>query len=182
MSPRAACRLEALGIEKVYDYELGIADWKAAGLPIEGPGLGYQTASDAMRGDVPTCKPSETIGAVRTRVIAAGWEDCLVVECGDLVTGRLRRSAWEHDDNTIASEIMQVGPSTVRANEPLDRLVKRMDQRPTNLVVVATPQGGLLGVVIREEAHRVLQGDPLEMIWMDCDGCPGQWRPARPGT
>ncbi len=36
MSPRAACRLEALGFEQVYDYVLGIADWNAAGIPIEG--------------------------------------------------------------------------------------------------------------------------------------------------
>ena len=30
MSPRAACRLEALGFTRVYDYVDGIADWKAA--------------------------------------------------------------------------------------------------------------------------------------------------------
>jgi rhodanese-related sulfurtransferase len=32
MSPRAACRLEAIGFEEVYDYATGISDWKAAGL------------------------------------------------------------------------------------------------------------------------------------------------------
>ena len=36
MSPRAACRLDALGFNQVYDYTLGFADWKAAGEPIEG--------------------------------------------------------------------------------------------------------------------------------------------------
>lgn len=182
MSPRAACRLEALGFEAVFDYELGISDWKAAGLPLEGDGTVYQVASDAMRPDIPTCDPTETIGEVRTRVNANGWEDCIVVECGSLVVGRLRSAAWDNDSDAIVRDVMELGPTTVRANEPLDRLVQRMDRRPTNLVVVASPQGELLGVVLREEAHRVLQGDSPEIIWAECDGCPGQWRATRPGT
>jgi rhodanese-related sulfurtransferase len=36
MSPRAACRLEALGFTRVDDYVDEIADWQAAGLPTEG--------------------------------------------------------------------------------------------------------------------------------------------------
>ena len=36
MSPRAACRLEAIGFGEVYDYTAGMADWKAAGLDVEG--------------------------------------------------------------------------------------------------------------------------------------------------
>lgn len=182
MSPRAACRLEALGFENVYDYELGISDWKAAGLPIEGEGLGYQIAADAMRPDIPTCEPTETIGEVGKRVLTTGWEDCLVVECGGVVTGRLRRSALEQEATKQVSDIMEVGPTTVRANEPLHQLVKRMDRRPTNLVVVATPQGDLLGVVLREDAQRLLQGEPPEMIWAECEGCPGQWRAAKTHT
>ena len=47
MSPRAACRLERLGLERVYDYVAGIADWKAAGLPVEGTAPGYQQVADA---------------------------------------------------------------------------------------------------------------------------------------
>ena len=182
MSPRAACRLEALGYGEVYDYELGIGDWKAAGLPIEGEGIGYQTAADAMRPDIPTCEPNETIGAVRERVVAAGWEACLVIDCGDIVVGRLRFVNWQGNPNTLAGDEMEPGPTSVRANEPLAGLVKRMDRRPTRLVVVATAQGQLLGVVIRDEAHRLLQGEPPEMIWAECDGCPGRWEavPTRP--
>jgi rhodanese-related sulfurtransferase len=36
-SPKAARRMEDLGYEKVYDYEAGKEDWKAAGLPVESP-------------------------------------------------------------------------------------------------------------------------------------------------
>ena len=178
MSPRAACRLEALEFEKVYDYVGGIADWKAAGRAVEGDGPRIQTAVDAMRPDIPTCDPSETIGEVGQRVRAEGWEDCVVLECGTLVVGRLRASTWDLDPLLTVGEVMQTGPSTVRANGPLSKLVERMDRRPTPLVVVATPQGELLGVVLRDEAKRVLSGEPPEMVWAECEGCPGQWRPA----
>ena len=47
MSPRAACRLERIGFERVYDYVGGIADWKGAGLPLEGKGAWVQTVTDA---------------------------------------------------------------------------------------------------------------------------------------
>lgn len=177
MSPRAACRLEAIGFEKIYDYELGIADWKGAGLPTDGEGITFQVAADAMRPDIPTCEPQETIGAVRVRVQEAGWEDCIVVGCGDQVVGRLRARSWSEDASVLVGDVMQLGPATVRPNEALDKLVTRMDHRPTSLIVVATPQGGLLGVVLREDAHRVLSGEAPEMVWVECAGCPGQWRP-----
>lgn len=32
---KAAERMEAVGYQKVYDYEAGKVDWKAAGLPVE---------------------------------------------------------------------------------------------------------------------------------------------------
>jgi rhodanese-related sulfurtransferase len=34
-SPEAARRMEGLGYDRVYDYEAGKEDWKAAGLPVE---------------------------------------------------------------------------------------------------------------------------------------------------
>ncbi len=176
MSPRAACRLESLGFREVFDYESGIADWKAAGLPIEGEGIRYRTAADAMRPDIPTGDPAERIGVFRDRVVAAGWNDGLVVECGNLVVGRLRSTMREMEADALVGEAMELGPSTVRASEPLDRLVERMDRRPTDMVVVSTAQGGLLGVVFREQARRILDGESVEIIWAGCDGCPGQWR------
>jgi hypothetical protein len=36
MSPRAACRLAALGFAEVYDYVAGKVDWLARNLPVEG--------------------------------------------------------------------------------------------------------------------------------------------------
>lgn len=156
MSPRAACRLEALGFEEVYDYAAGIADWMAAGLELEGEGLGHPTASDAMRTDVPTCSPLETIGEAQRRLDGAEWDDCLVLECGRLVVGRLRSRHWALAPDTVVGDVMELGPTTIRADEPLDDLIERMDRRPTDLVVVATAQGELLGVVLRGEGHVIL--------------------------
>jgi rhodanese-related sulfurtransferase len=34
-SPKAARRMDALGYQRVYDYEAGKVDWKQAGLPVE---------------------------------------------------------------------------------------------------------------------------------------------------
>ena len=175
MSPRAACRLERLGFEQVYDYVPGIADWKAAGLPLEGDSPPVQRVSDATRPDVPTCGIDDLLGEVRHRTYDAGWDECIVVDCDGIVVGRLRNQAWEADDATTVEEVMEPGPTTVRANGLLQSLVDRMSKRGTKLTVVTTPQGYLIGVLLREEAERLLTGEPPEEIWQDCDGCPGQW-------
>ena len=152
MSPRAACRLERLGFEKVYDYAAGFADWKAAGLPTEHTATDVQRVADATRSDVPTCSLDEPLGEVRERTFASGWDECIVLDCDRVVVGRLRESAWETDSHTSAEEAMESGPTTVRANKLLQPLVERMTERGTKLVVVTTPQGVLLGVILREEA------------------------------
>ncbi len=159
MSPRAACRLERLGFEQVYDYIAGIADWKAAGRPVDGETDHEPWAIDANRSDVPTCGPDHPIGAVRDRVFAAGWIECVVVDCDNVVIGRLRKKAWDTADGTRAEDVMQSGPTTVRADEPLEPLVGRMFTHGTTMVVVATPEGHLLGGVLREEAEQFLAGE-----------------------
>lgn len=176
MSPRAGCRLERLGFEQVYDYVLGIADWKAAGLPTEGTATPVQRVADATRPDVPVSTLQETIGDVRQRTQDAEWEESVVVDCDGVVIGRLRNSAWEADAGTLVETVMESGPTTVRPDGLLHPLVERMEKRGTKLVVVTNPQGGLIGVLLGEEARRLLTGEPPELIWKDCDGCPGQWK------
>ncbi len=175
MSPRAACRLERLGFDRVYDYTAGIADWKAAGLPVEGDAAPAQRVGDATRPDVPTCEPHEPIADVQERTARAGWDECIVVDCERVVVGRLRGRAWQTEPGTTAGDVMEAGPTTVRADGLLAPLVERMSRRGTSLVVVSTPQGELLGVVLRAEAERVLTGEPAARIWRDCEGCPGVW-------
>lgn len=169
MSPRAACRLEAIGFVEIYDYVLGIADWKAAGLPTEGEAPDIQRIADATRPDIPTARSDELLGTVFDRTVNAGWDEALVI-------GRLRTTSWEHERDIPVESVMEFGPTTVRPNMLLEPLVKRMEERGTNLVTVTTPQGILIGVVLRTEAQRLLAGEPSEQIWVDCDGCPGIWK------
>ena len=175
MSPRAACRLERLGFNKVHDYVAGIADWKAAGLPTEGTGNPVQRVADATRPDVPTCRPDDSIAEARTHTFDAGWDECVVVDCDGIVVGRLRANAWETDHATTVDRVMESGPTTVRPDGLLRPLVDRMAKRGTTLVLVTTPQGDLVGAVMRADAERLLSGEPPEQIWRDCDGCPGRW-------
>src|ERR671930_715517 len=96
MSPRAACRLEALGFEHVYDYVPGKADWLARGLPREGEKAGERRAVDAAQAVV-TCAPSERVDAVRAQVAGSAFGFALVVAEGGTVLGRLRKAALEHN-------------------------------------------------------------------------------------
>jgi predicted transcriptional regulator len=74
---------------------------------------------------------------------------------GGVLLGRLRWAALDGDADARAEEVMEPGPSTVRADLPVDELVKRMRRRDLRTLLVTTPQGRLLGVVRRQdvEAH-----------------------------
>lgn len=175
MSPRAACRLEALGYIRVYDYVDGIADWKGAGLPVDGNKLQPMRAADATRSDVPTCEPTVAVGEIRARLAVAGWDVCVVVDCDGVVVGRLRQDALGGDDQARAEEVMEPGPGTVRPDSLLQPLLDRLDDRDLSHVLVTTPQGVLFGVLFREEAKRLLSGETPDEIWQQCDCCPGRW-------
>ena len=178
MSPRAACRLEKLGFGLVYDYTLGIADWAAAGLALEGnedPGL---RVADATRPDIPTAVPDELMGDVHERAIAQDWKEVFVVDCDGMLIGRLRGEAWSADPKTPVDQVMEPGPTTVRPDGGLHALVDRMNERGTHLVAVTDPQGMLIGAVLREDAARLAAGEEPEQVWRGCDGCPGRWAPA----
>lgn len=179
MSPRAACRLEALGFHQVYDYVDGIADWKAAGMAVEGTATPNQQVIEATRRDVPTCQPDETIADVRTRIADGGWDVCVVVDCDGMAIGRIRGSAIDSDAGLRVADVMESGPSTVRPDSLLQPLVQRMHERNAPHILVTTPQGTLIGILVRDEADRFLAGEPPQKIWRDCECCPGSWTTTR---
>ena len=176
MSPRAECLFKRFGFEHIDDYVVGIADWKAAGLPIEGESSDAQLVSEATRPDIPTARPDELLGTVHDRVTDSGWEEALVIEGDGVVVGRLRTTAWQQDRSLPVSQVMELGPTTVRPNGLLEPLVSRMEKRGTTLVTVTTPQGVLIGVLLRTEAQRIITGEAPEQVWVNCDGCPGRWK------
>lgn len=175
MSPRAACRLEHFGFDRVFDYVDRIADWKASGFAVEGSAEPELRVADATRPDIPTCRPDEPIDEVRPRVVATGWDACVVIDCDGVVVGRLRPAARENNGRLTAQQEMEPGPTTVRPDGLLQPLVDRMKKRDTPQVLVTTPQGTLIGVLLPDDGERLLAGEPPTQIWRDRDGCPGRW-------
>lgn len=89
--------------------------------------------------------------------------------------GRVRGDGFESADDCRVVEVMEPGPSTVRPDETLQPLVERMHRRNAPNVIVTTPQGRLIGILLRDEADRLLAGEAPRRIWRDCDCCPGRW-------
>jgi CBS domain-containing protein len=160
MSPRAACRLETLGFEQVYDYVAGKADCLARGLSREGEKAGERRAVDLVRDDVITCGLEEPVGDVRKGVNQSPYGFAFVVAPGGTLLGRLRREALEADPTARAEAVTEAGPSTVRADMPLDQLLVRMQRADVKTAVLTSPEGALLGVVRRRDVEAALNAPP----------------------
>jgi rhodanese-related sulfurtransferase len=143
MSPRAAWRLERLGFGPVYDYAAGKVDWMAAGLPTVRADTSERRALDAADRDPPTCRPDDRV----VDVAGTYARSVVVVNDRGIVLGRLNPAEVEAADSTLIEDVMQPGPATVRAHEPLTPLLERMGRRGVAEVIVTTPQGQLLGVI-----------------------------------
>ena len=149
MSPRAAALLDRLGFERVYDYAASKVDYLARGLPREGEKVGERRAVDALRDDVARCAPGDSVEDARASIGASPYGFCLVVDNDDVLLGRVRRSALAKSKGGAAEELMEVGPSTVRADVRADVLRERLEKRELKCAIVTTPDGVVLGVVRR---------------------------------
>lgn len=138
MSPRAAWRLERFGFQ-VFDYAAGKVDWLAAGLSTVRSKPAPMRALDAADREAPTCAPDTPIGEL-------GAQSVIVVNEHGIVLGRVTAGDRSHAVGT-AETAMEPGPATVRAHEPLDELLLRMQRRNVAEMIVSTPEGRLLGVV-----------------------------------
>lgn len=153
MSPRAACRLETLGFEQVYDYVPGKADWLARVLPREGTKADEPQAGDVLWTDVVTCELADLVRDVHARVEGSPYAFAFVVSEGGVLLGRLRQAALDGDPDERAGSVMEGGPSTVRADTSLEELVERLAKRDLKTAVVTTPEGRLMGVVRRSDSR-----------------------------
>ncbi len=54
-------------------------------------------------------------------------------------------------------EAMRSGPTTIRANEPLEPLLERMKTAGADGILVTDPEGRLLGLLDRHTAERALR-------------------------
>jgi rhodanese-related sulfurtransferase/CBS domain-containing protein len=153
LSPRAACRLDTLGFEHVFDYVAGKVDWLARGLPTEGEHASVPRTKDLVKSDAVTCSLAEPVGPVRERVEQSPYPFALVVSETGIVLGRLRRSTLDCPPDLPAEQLMEAGPSTVRPDIKLEDLVERLRKRDFHYAVVTEPTGRLIGVVRRSEAE-----------------------------
>ena len=152
MSPRAACRLETLGFEHVFDYVPGKSDWLARGLPTAGKAAKRQRVGGLAQHDVITCGLDDEIEELRARVEKSRYGFALVTTEQGTVLGRLRLSAMAHADaKAMAGSVMEPGPSTVRPDVEAGRLAERLAQQKRRVAIVTTPEGRLLGVARRED-------------------------------
>lgn len=144
MSPRAAWRLERFGFT-AYDYVAGKVDWMAAGLPTVRADASERRAIDTMTAAEATCLPDALVGDIAALITL--HRSVLVIHDGVLL-GRVRaRHINGVHPATPVDEVMEPGPATVRANEPLDALLERMAARHVEEMIVTAPDGHLLGVV-----------------------------------
>lgn len=139
-------RLEAFGFEEVYEYAAGKLDWLARGLPREGEQAGLTTAGDLARDDAATCGLEDDAQSVHERIAASPYGFCLVLGPGQVVLGRVRRSALEEAGAGTAADLMEPGPSTVRAHLPAAELAESLRERGLKSALVTDPEGRLLGV------------------------------------
>jgi rhodanese-related sulfurtransferase len=153
MSPRAAWRFEHLGLVDVYDYAFGKVDWMAAGLPTVRADSSERRVLDVTDRDPPTCAPTVAISEAADVARTAGRPSVVVVNDAGIVLGRVDVRELSGPAHDGVESVIQPGPPTVRAHEPLDALVERMTKRNVAEMIVSTPEGRLLGVFYRDE-HR----------------------------
>lgn len=156
MSARAAWRLEQLGFTDVYDYVASKIDWFANGLPREGKAASVPWAGDLARGDTPTCASDERVGDVRERVLASGFDLCVVVNEQRIVLGLMRGDALSKDDAAVG-EVMELGPKTIRPNSPVAKLLEGRANQGVKSWVVSTSHGKLLGLLQRSDGERAAE-------------------------
>ena len=135
----------------MYDYRVGKQDWMGAGLPTEGTNTERPRLADVVRRDVPTCSLGERLGDVRNRVIAAGWDACVVVSQDRVVLGLLRARELRADPDLPVEQAMRPGPSTYRPFVSVAEMRRTMMDRNLESSPVTTSDGKLVGLVRRQD-------------------------------
>lgn len=150
MSPRAACRLDTLGFQDVYDYVPGKADWLAHNLPVERqPEI--VTAGQLARTDVITCSLTDRVDELAQRIADSPYGFALVTSDSGVLLGRVRSSALNLRPHTPVEQAMEPGPSTVRPDTAADELARRLRERDLHTAILTNPDGKLIGTARRAD-------------------------------
>ena len=101
---------------------------------------------------MPTCGANTAAGLALQQAHAQGWDRCVVIAGEGTVIGILRAGRIGASERSLAAEVMQAGPATVRAHEEFDATWQRMRERHVAHLLVTTPDGALIGVVDADDA------------------------------
>jgi len=88
---------------------------------------------------------------MQERLRVLDWDSCIVVNERRVVLGRLGRKTLSSSADVSAEEAMKPGPSTVRPSISIEDLLARMRDRKLSSFLVTTPDGRLVGLVLRAE-------------------------------
>jgi predicted transcriptional regulator len=122
-----------------------------AGLPTEGTDTERPRLVDVVHRDVPTCFLGERLGDVRDRVVAAGWDTCVVVSQERVVLGLLRAAELQADPELPVERAMRPGPSTYRPFVSVAEMRGIMTERNLTSSPVTTSDAKLVGLVRRQD-------------------------------
>jgi predicted transcriptional regulator len=103
---------------------------------------------------VPTCGLEDTVDLARRS--AGAWGTCIVVNEQRVVFGRLFNPELEGDPTRRVGDVMRPGTSTFRPNRSAAEMLRYMDRRHHDTSLVTTPDGRLVGLVLREDIERSL--------------------------
>jgi CBS domain-containing protein len=148
MSPRAAWQLERLGFTEVHDFVVGKAHWLATGRPTERPEPAARIG-DHLTTDVATVGVDRTVADARTALDRHGGDRVVVTNDGDIVIAVIRAGALNAVTAvTPVSDVMTVGPTTIRPDENPYEVAERMRRHDVAASIVTTPTGAFLGLFL----------------------------------
>ena len=122
-----------------------------AGLPTEGTNTERPRLVDVVHRDVPTCSLGERLGDVRDRVVATGWDACVVVGRERVVLGLLRAAELQANPELPVERAMRPGPSTYRPFVSVAEMRRIMTERNLTSSPVTTSDGKLIGLVRQQD-------------------------------
>jgi predicted transcriptional regulator len=164
MSPRAACRLEALGFPEVYDYAAGKADWFAFGYPAEGAIDTTRRIGSLLRNDFCRARLTDRLSDVCRECDEAESDMCAVTAEDGCLLGVIRGSKLRQDADLTAEEAMRPGPSTFRPGKTIQEMLEFMQTRNVTKSLVTNSSGILLGIVARSDLERASVEQPPDGI------------------
>src|ERR1039457_3428896 len=115
----------------------------ARALPLDEYRATERRAIDFSNQEAVTCGLRDTVGTLRPRVADSPYGFALVLDDDGVLLGG--------DQEALAEEVMEPGPSTNRPDASLAKLLAKLQERELTTAILTDPEGRLLGVVRRAD-------------------------------